>query len=731
MTKRKTLLLLSTAFCLLASCASQGGAATNSSIETSQASFGALSVEAKAKAFYQYDAISYEDFAVKGSSGEKVSGFSIWLGEEELVDKESRLLKVGTLTLLFKAEGYSSFSYSIDVKRSTNFSQSLSLSSLPKKTSYQNGESFSSDGLKLSLSLSYTRQSNENVEESIPLEDYSITIEGKEAEGYVFKGEGHALKYALIEGKDIQGKSLYYSLPLSLEAASREETNPAIADEEEKYAWTSDASKMSVSFSNPSQSKGKAYYSPEEINLDFNLNSYCNKDCASFRQTPSLGEVPLLVVPVVLNGQEENATEENHKLIEKAFFGKSEENDKSPECSLASYYYYSSFKQLRFTGKVTSYFNPVKEGYKGYAHPYSFNTSTPASLAKDALDWASKTQGISLDDYDSDDDGYVDGIWLIYVEGGSSNLTGNFSAFWPFTSTAALNPGSKENPSANTFAWAGTAHLYGSLALSSYVKKQGVDAHVLMHETGHMLGLNDYYSYQSVSTGEGYYSPLGFMDMMDKDYGDHDPYSKLLLGWIKPYLILDDCEISIPSNQVQNSLFLLPYDGKTYQKDGLGRIILNPFDEYLLLDYYTYENLFKETYEADSSSYSFPTVSGARLYHIDARVVRYEKGSFILPEDPDEVLTSNSSYYRLITNSQAGERAEGSYGVKGLESYFDEIRVIPEDNVKISGLNSPSESALFKVGDEFNIESYSSQFYQGEFDNKKTFSTSFKIVSIG
>ena len=738
MTKKNALLLTACSLFALASCGGETPASSsiNASSESSSASssesLGRLSVESSGVSFCQYDKIDYDNFSVKdSSSGEKVASFSIWYDNEELKDGESRFLKVGTLALVFKATGYEDFSFSIDVKRSTNLSETLSIVSSPKKTSYKKGDTFDEDGLSLALSLSYTRKSTEDVEETIPVESYEIKIEGQEASGYVFQEEGHTLKYALIEAKNIEGESIVASLPLVVDSSSKEAGSAKIEDKEEKYVWTSDESEMKVSFYNANVSKEKAYYSPEEINLDFNLNSYCNKDCALFRQTPSLGNVPLLVVPVVLNGFEEYATEENRTKIEKAFFGKSEEGDDAPGCSLSSYYYYSSFQQLHFCGEVTPYFNPTKEGYMGYTNPYGFSTSTPGSIAKDALDWASKTQGIDLDEYDSDDDGYVDGIWLIYVESPTTPLTGNVSAFWPFTSTAAVSPGTKENPTANTFAWAGTEHLYGSRAMPSYVEKQGVDAHVIMHETGHMLGLNDYYSYQPVSTGEGRYSPLGLMDMMDRDFGDHNPYSKILLGWVKPYLVLDDCEISIPSNQVQNSVFLLPYDEKVYKFDDLGRVILNPFDEYLLLDYYTYENLYKDSCENEGQSYSFPSSSGARLYHVDARVLSYENNSFSLPNDPDEVMTSSKQYYRLITNSQAGERAESNYGVKGLEDYFDEVRLISKDNVKVDGFDIPSENSLFKVGDAFKFEDYSSQFFEGGLDSKKTFSTQFEIVSIG
>ncbi|MGD0782738.1 MAG: hypothetical protein ABSA30_07760 [Candidatus Aminicenantales bacterium] len=52
-----------------------------------------------------------------------------------------------------------------------------------------------------------------------------------------------------------------------------------------------------------------------------------------------------------------------------------------------------------------------------------------------------------------------------------------------------------------------------------------------MHETGHALGLPDYYDYDpTVGPGGG----LGELDMMDADRGDHNCFSKMLLDWVTP-----------------------------------------------------------------------------------------------------------------------------------------------------------------------------------------------------
>ncbi len=729
--KKRKLLLLGIA-CVLLSCGNGSQGSTSNSKTDSSLTESTLSVKAIKKAYYQYDAIDYDDFSVKEeASKSEIKDFTISLDGKTLENKKTRIYSFGDVTLTFHRDGFIDATLKISVKKSSNLDERLVIDKEPSKTEYQKGEKFVSDGLEVSYQISYTKQNRERVSAKEPYSDYQIKIDGINASDYTFSSEGYTIKYAVVSSLNELENSLVATFPL-YQSAKEKKDNQKLEDAEQKYVWSEIDSKMKVKFANPNASLEKAYYSPDEINLDYNLNAFSDRDASNFKQTPSLGEVPLLVVPIVLNGYEEQATDENHQKLERGFFGKAAES--STPSSLASYYYYSSYKQLKFVGEVTPYFNPSKEGYQGYSNPRSFNINTPESLAKDALNWLKEKQKVNLDDYDSDNDGYIDGIWLIYMEDPNNSLTINVNQpFWPFTSCSTLAPGTKESPTLNTFAWAGTTHLWGNYADPSYVATQGIDPHVLEHETGHMLGLSDYYSYSPTTTNESYYSPLGRLDIMDMGFGDHNPYSKMLLGWTKPYLVLDDCEIEIPSSQKENSFFLLPYDNKTYKKDEFGRIILNPFDEYLILDYYTYENFYKDNYNQYGTVYSYPSEAGGRLYHIDSRLLHYydESDSFSLPSDPDIVLNSSEYFYRCITNTQAGERAETKYKVSSIKDYFDEIRLISSDKDLIDGNNRFDASALFKKDDSFKLSDYASQFhYDGKFDNQKNFSLEFTILSL-
>lgn len=715
---KKAIIFLFSSLLLLSACQSQGegGSSQEEYLISSKGDF------------YQYSYVDYSLFSLSSKETGASSSFEVWLDGALLKDKESRWLHFGKTILTFQKDGAFLGNYEINVRKSNDYQESISLSGFPKKRHYQKGEKVNMDGLEVSRRLEYVRSDKEKVRETTLDSDYVVTIDGRSLDDFVFDSESFVTKYAIVTSKDIYGNALSTSFPLYQETNVIEEGNKTYFDKEEKYAWKESNETMRVRFSNPSCTGEKTYYRPEEVNLDFNINSLMDRSVSSFHQTPSLGEVPLLVVPVVLNGFEESATEENRKRIEDAFFSKTKSEDTLPNNSLSSYYYYSSYQQLHFVGEVTPYFYPSKEGYMGYSNPYSFSLDTPASLAKDALSWAKNKLGMDLDSFDSDNDGFVDGVWLIYLESEEKELTGNVSAFWPFTTAKNEIAGTKENPMVNVFSWAGTSHLWGRNAGASMVSKFSYDPSVLFHETGHLLGLQDYYSYDPYSSGDGYYAPLGHLDIMDQDVGDHNPYSKMLMGWIKPYVVLGDAEIEISDTQKKNSFFLLPYDKKSYQKDSFGRICLNPFDEYLLLDFYTFENLAKNVREKNGEALSFPNVKGGRLYHVDARVLYYQNAKLSLPSDPDDLLTSNTQVFRAITNTQAGSRKESTYGVVGLEDYFDEIRLISKNKTKIDGNHKMAEGALFEVGDAFSLSEYSSQFYRGGFDNKKDFSTTFSII---
>ena len=141
-----------------------------------------------------------------------------------------------------------------------------------------------------------------------------------------------------------------------------------------------------------------------------------------------------------------------------------------PYESLSAYYYRASYGKLSLTGETFDYAAKYERDYY---------TNNPKSLVAEAL--AALDESEDLSRFDANEDGSVR-LWnMVLLAENSSN------------------------------SWA---------------------ARTIIHETGHVLGLPDYYSARS-QTGQGSdHSGILTFDMMMQNMGDHNGYSKWLVGWL-------------------------------------------------------------------------------------------------------------------------------------------------------------------------------------------------------
>ncbi len=180
-----------------------------------------------------------------------------------------------------------------------------------------------------------------------------------------------------------------------------------------------------------------------------------------------------------------------------------------------------------------------------------------------------------------------------------------------------------------------------------------IDAHTFIHEMGHILGLDDYYCYDSYEEGYGGNYPwncAGELDMQSYNVGDHNIYSKFSLGWLEPKWIKESGEVKLrPSNQYGDAILL---------KDSWNGTI---FDEYILIEFYTPEGLNEKDatsqYSGRDKMYS---QSGLRIYHVDARLANLTynsrtglvfKNYAVTAENIVSVFKSNNYGYIPASNS--------------------------------------------------------------------------------
>lgn len=215
--------------------------------------------------------------------------------------------------------------------------------------------------------------------------------------------------------------------------------------------------------------------------------------------------------------------------------------------SVNSYYATSSYQKLNLTADVIGLY---KAKYPAnYYEAYNKNSETGSDiLAKEVLTYYNDS--INYEDYDSDNDGYVDGIWLIYTNP-VDYMLGDF--WWAYTSVNELDLKLDDMKFGN-YAFAGIDFLYDKTHNSYDATNIIVDAHTFIHETGHMLGLDDYYD---VNPNVGARCSLQGIDMMDETCGDQGPISKLLLGWINPIIINSDCEYELAPFETSGEVLLI------------------------------------------------------------------------------------------------------------------------------------------------------------------------------
>lgn len=472
---------------------------------------------------------------------------------------------------------------------------------------------------------------------------------------------------------------------------------------------------------------------PEQIDLEFTLKSLQNRLPFSnvISKIPPTGDSKLLIVPIIIPGYELSDYAKVSADLEKTFFGESNETYWE---SVSSYYQKSSYGQLNLEGRVMPWYDARNSGIQD---ANSINVSNVTRIISDALDYYDTSLSSSVaDDYDSDKDGFIDSVWCVYsapnyLVDGSLN-----DSYWAFT-------GWNENTNNSNFSvygWASYEFMYYNYNLDESI----LDAHTFIHETGHMLGLNDYYNYDGTKP----VAPMGFADMMDANIGDHSLYSKMLLGWIKPYILTNNVTISIAKDELDKFCLVIPYDSYEIPKNS-NKYIFNPFDEYMFVEYYSPDNLnaldSEKAYINGVKNYS---IGGFKVYHVDNRMfelVGLQNKVYIKEySGNDETLL-----FYFISNSTGGDLGEKNMlklydidnGRIDINDYFNEITLIDANNkynytrLHYTALGNPvmipPNGNLFKSGDTFTFSHFKNYFVYGErkeLNNGKSFTSNIMFI---
>ncbi len=274
---------------------------------------------------------------------------------------------------------------------------------------------------------------------------------------------------------------------------------------------------------------------------------------------PSTGNVKVPVILIDFPDYPHN-TSDTVATADSKFFGNGNPVN-YPYESLKNYYLRSSYGKLNISGTVYGWYTAahLRSYYANLSSSGNFNYGNEA-LIMEAVKYYDGL-GADFSQYDNDNNGYIDGVYIKWT--GPDNGWANF--WWAYQNSWEANPSfTVDGKKFNKFVWS----WYSNSAQGSPSDSIRTD----IHETGHLLGLPDYYDYK---TGVGPEGGIGGLDMMDSNWGDHNCFSKYILGWISPTIISAGTQKIVlnPSGTSTDAVIIMPGANT------------NPYQEYFMVQF--------------------------------------------------------------------------------------------------------------------------------------------------
>lgn len=440
----------------------------------------------------------------------------------------------------------------------------------------------------------------------------------------------------------------------------------------------------------------------------YTYKDYVTKSVFDIDSIPSIGTSKLLVIPVWFTNSTQyirySARNNIRTDIQKAYFGTSSETGWE---SVASYYNKESFGKVTLDGVVTDWYECNLSSTR------ITSTEAVSNLVLNAFNWYKQLNPqVDMKDFDSDSNGYIDSVILVYAAPDYDASNSRNETLWAYCNWIQGNNANKANPQVNAYFFASYDFMYSKnksleRALnSSYhngdTRFCNIDAHTYIHETGHLFGLEDYYDYSDYE-----YTPAGGFSMQDFNVGAHDPYSKLALGWIDPYVITETKKVKIRPIEESGDVILVTNEFHD-----------SPFDEYLLIELYTSTGLnsFDVAHQYGGSYPEGVNGYGIRIWHVDARLVRYTSSSSF----PDSKMYTDfayNSYVHAMSNSYKGDYASNLGSSYYNYNLLQLIRNNTSESYKTKSLLTYSD--LFQTGDIFSISKFNKQFVRNNALNSR------------
>lgn len=251
----------------------------------------------------------------------------------------------------------------------------------------------------------------------------------------------------------------------------------------------------------------------------------------------------------------------------------------APFDSLRNFYRRSSYNQLEIQGSVLGWYTTT------YAR--SAVTETDAgrqSVIEEALAYYDQ-QGHDFSQYDNDGDGTIDYFCVFWT-----GPHGEWASFWWGYDTGFYDSSFRlDGKRLGNYSWQWELYSYptGNFSPST-----------IIHETGHALGVPDFYDYDDTV---GPLGGVGGLDIMDGNAGDHNCFSKFMLDWISPTVVATG-----PRTVTLRASGTYP-DALVFMPGASGGI----FDEYFMV---------QNRLRVGNDTGLFTGSDGLLVWHVDARL---------------------------------------------------------------------------------------------------------------
>lgn len=201
--------------------------------------------------------------------------------------------------------------------------------------------------------------------------------------------------------------------------------------------------------------------------------------------------------------------------------------------------------------------------------------SNPGDLIVEACKKVDARYDIDFTQYDNDNDGYIDFVYVIYAGKGEADGGGS-ETIWPHN--WVIIEGYNTSYSGNDL-------IFDGKRLSNYAcsgeqdgrsgRRNGIGT--LVHEFGHVIGLPDFYDTQYSTNYRNSLTP-GDWDVMDggsyngdgKCPPNYSPWEKYFFGWATPHVLREPGSVVLTTDyddfyQLNKNLSLADYDNTTTQ----------------------------------------------------------------------------------------------------------------------------------------------------------------------